>query len=127
MTLFRRGRATLEDAELQLEAIERETADLRTTLSAMQAQYDLSQAYEAQYRNARTLLTQLQNRLEEIEREGDTQTKRQVIELLVAGIHVETAGKGRNKKAEITVTYPFTPQRVAYTNINIRAHNRDTD
>src|SRR5262249_58681970 len=73
MTLFRRGHATLQDVEAQLEDIKQETAGLRTTLGALQAQRNLVQVYEAHYYEAETLLTQLRNHLDEIERNNDIQ------------------------------------------------------
>src|SRR5439155_13586626 len=45
MTLFRRGRIALQDAEMHLDVIERETAELRTALGAIQAQQDLAEAF----------------------------------------------------------------------------------
>ena len=116
MTLFRRGYATLHDVEAQLEAIEQETAGLRTALGALQAQRNLVQAYEAHYYEAETLLTQLRNRLDEIERDNDIQRKRQVMEILVAAIRVDTEGMGRAKQAHVTISYSFTPKRVVHSN-----------
>jgi len=115
MTLFRRGHATLHDVEEQLEAIAQETAALRTTLESLQAQRTLVQAYEAHYYEAETLLTQLRNRLDEIERDDDIQLKRQVVEILVAGIRVDTEGMGRAKQAHITISYSFTPKHVVHS------------
>jgi hypothetical protein len=67
MTLFRRGRASLQDTESQLEAIEQEAATIRMSLDAMQAQRDLAEAFESHYTEATTLLMSLRERLEEIE------------------------------------------------------------
>ena len=66
MTLFHCGYAMLHDVKAQLEAIEQETAGLRTTLELLQEQRNLVQAYEAHYYEAETLLTRLRNRLDEL-------------------------------------------------------------
>ena len=115
MTLFRRGHATLHDVEAQLEAITQETTALRTTLGALQAQQALVQAYEAHYYEAETLLTRLRNRLDDIERNDEFQLKRQVIEILVAGIRVDTEGTGRGKQAHVTISYTFTPTHAVHS------------
>jgi len=116
MTLFHRGDATLHDVEAQLGAIEQETAGLRTTLEALQAQRHLVQAYEARYYEAETLLTQLRSSLDEIERDNDIQRKRQVMEILVSGIKVDTEGMGRAKQARVTISYSFAPKHVVHSN-----------
>src|SRR5262249_47042866 len=85
MTLFRRGRIAFEEAEKQLDAIEREAITLRTTLSAIQAQRDLADAFAAHYHEATALLSRLREQLESIERTNDMEAKRRVVELLVAG------------------------------------------
>ena len=114
MTLFRRGRASLQDTESQLEAIEQEAATIRMSLDAMQAQRNLAEAFESHYTEATTLLMSLRERLEEIERTNDLALKRQVIELLVAGIRVDTTlmpgPKRAKKQATITITYTFGPR-----------------
>ena len=115
MTLFRRGRASLQDTESQLEAIEQEAATIRMSLDAMQAQCDLAEAFEGHYTEATTLLMSLRERLEEIEQTNNQEIKRQVIELLVAGIEAHTElvpGKTRAKQqATITITYTFGPRQ----------------
>jgi len=51
-----------------------------------------------------------------IERDNDIQRKRQVMEILVAGIRVNTAGMGRAKQAHVTISYSFTPKHVVHSN-----------
>jgi site-specific DNA recombinase len=111
LTLFRRKTIALEEAEQQLDAIEQEANALRTALSAMQAQRDLADAFAAHYLEATTLLEQLRERLEVVEATNDIATKRRVVELLVAGIQVDTVGTGKAKQATITITYTFAPKR----------------
>jgi site-specific DNA recombinase len=111
LTLFRRKKIALEEAEKQLDAIEHEANALRTALSAIQAQRDLADAFAAHYHEATTLLERLRDRLEMVEASNDTATKRQVVELLVAGIQVDTVGTGKARHAKITITYTFSPKR----------------
>ena len=125
MTLYRRGRATLDDTEAQLDAIQREAADLRATIDALRAQQDLTQAFEAQYADARALLGRLRDNLEEIERANDWQAKRQIVELLVAGLQVATTGTGRDSEATVTITYRFTPPGAIDTTTARPADSRD--
>jgi site-specific DNA recombinase len=88
MTLFRRGRARLDEAEAHLDAIEKEREGIRTQLSALRAQQDLAEGLASHYTEATTMLGSLRDRLEEIERTNDVQTKRQVVDLLVAHIRI---------------------------------------
>lgn len=53
------------------------------------------------------MLGQLQDRLEEIERDNDAAAKRQIIDLLVVGIVVNTIGEGRKKTAAVDFQYAF--------------------
>src|SRR5262249_46087212 len=100
-----------------LEAIEREGETLRAQLGALRAQQDLTEAFARHYTDAATLLTRLQDRLEEIERTNDVQAKRQLIELLVAHIKVETVNRTpRKKQAAISITYTLAPQRAVEFN-----------
>jgi site-specific DNA recombinase len=112
MTLFRRGRIAFEEAEKQLDAIESEAITLRTTLSAIQAQRDLADAFAAHYHEATALLSRLREQLESVERTNDMEAKRRVVELLVAGIRVDTAGTASDKHTTVEITYTFTPRRV---------------
>jgi site-specific DNA recombinase len=127
MTLYRRGRATLSDAEAQLDAIQHEASELRAALDVMRTQEDLAHAFEAHYASAATPLNRLAGRLEEIETTGDWATKRQVIELLVSEVAVTTRGTGRAKEAEIEVTYAFSGHHAVDTTMSSREHSRDRD
>jgi hypothetical protein len=59
---------------------------------------------------ASLLLYRLQDRVAEIDRTNDLTTKRQVIELLVHGIRIDTLPK---KGWTATITYAFSPERIA--------------
>ncbi|MCH7554059.1 MAG: recombinase family protein, partial [Chloroflexi bacterium] len=108
MTLFRRGRATLVDTETQLDAITDEESRLRELLGAVRSQEELTKEFQHRHDEASALLTRLADRLEEIERTKDFETKRKVVELLVSDIHVKTSDAG-TKQASVSITYSFDP------------------
>ena len=110
MTLFRRGHIRLEDVEVQLDAIAREEAELHQQLAAIDAQKAIAEAYEAHMTGASLLLHQLQDQLADIDRTNDLATKRQVVELLVHGIHIDPQGE---RGWTAIITYAFSPTRVA--------------
>jgi hypothetical protein len=110
LMLFRRGRASLQDAESQLDDIAKEEAELRQQLTAMDAQKTLAEAYETHLMDASLLLHRLQDRVATTDQTSDLATKRQVIELLVHRIRIDTQDQGQ---WTATITYAFTSHRVA--------------
>ena len=111
MTLFRRGRASLEDVEQQLDAIQGEATEIRGQLEVLRVQQDVAAAYEAHHAEARALLVRLRDRLEAIEAEDDWDTKRMVVETLVTTIRAETTGEGHQKQARLTIGYAFAERQ----------------
>jgi site-specific DNA recombinase len=125
MTLFRRGRVPLADAERELDQTNAEAAQLRAQVQALQSQQDLAQAFEAHYTEATTVLAQLAAELEEIERTNDLTRKRQVVELLVSEIRITTTRQGTSKPATLTIRYTFArPRAVEITNDNCACSRR---
>ncbi len=115
MVLFRRGRLSLEDAEGQLDEVEREAASLRQMADALRSQAELADAFEAHVSEAASMLSRLRTRLDDIEREDDFEARREIVRLLVGGITVRTTGEGRGKTAEIAIRYVFgEPRAVDY-------------
>jgi len=115
MTLFRRGRLNLAEAETQLDDIAREEADLRQQCSAIDAQKALADTYAAYLTGASRMLQRLQERLTEVEQTDAQTTKRQVVEMLVQDIRIDThdgAPRG-STPCTVTVRYAFIPERVA--------------
>ncbi len=128
LTLFRLNRLTLAEVDRQLEAIARESAQLREMLDALRAQVEVAHAYEAHLTDAGVLLAQLRQRLEEIERTDDFETKRRVVELLVVGIVVETEGTGKTKRAVVRCRYAFAkPDDVVNVSRDTCVHSRGRD
>jgi len=111
LTLYRRGRITIEEAEAQMESIAGESAMLREMLESIRAQESLANAQEAHLRDATMMLLQLQEQLAEIEETGDVERKQQIIELLVAGITMRTEGEGKQRTVTATIRYHFAEPR----------------
>lgn len=118
------GLASLTDAEAQLAAIKREAEALETTLAAIQAQHDLARASASHHADADALLARLRERLEDVEQADDWDLKRQIVELLVAGIRVETIGEGQGKRANLTISYTFGPRHVVDATTGTRTGTR---
>jgi hypothetical protein len=115
MTLYRRGRIPVTTVEAQLDAIAQEEVELRQQCSALESQKALAEASEAHMTNTRHLLQSLHRHLEDIDRTDDQVTKRQVIELLVHTIRVDTTA---DRKLSATITYAFSPERVACQSVH---------
>jgi uncharacterized protein YhaN len=111
MTLFRRGRATLAETERHLDAITRETATLRALVESARAQQALLEAAEAELTDTAGMLATLREKVPAIEASGDTVMMRELVELLVARITVQTEGEGRGKSAIRDVAYRSTKKR----------------
>jgi site-specific DNA recombinase len=107
LTMYRRNTITMGEAERQLEAIRGETTMLRDELAAMSAQDELARAFEAQVTDAATILVQLRDHLEAVERDDDWETKRRIVELLVSRISVASEGAAGKLQPRITIRYTF--------------------
>jgi site-specific DNA recombinase len=120
LTMFRRGRISLNDADTHLEQIAQEEAALSQQLAAMDAQATLAEAFESHMTEMSLMLTRLQANLEEIERSSDLAAIRRFIELFVRSIRVETdiqpGPAPRRKTATVYITYVFGPAHVAASN-----------
>jgi site-specific DNA recombinase len=107
MTLFRRGRASLDDTERQLDDIAREEGQLRGMLEAIRAQETVAATLEQHVTNAATLLARFRSRLDEIERADDWHARREIIECLVVGIKIITTSEGKGRRLVIAPTYAY--------------------
>jgi site-specific DNA recombinase len=114
MTMFKRGRLPLQDAEVHLDAIAQEEETLRQQCAALDAQKALVETTETHLGDAQRLLEQLHGRLADIEERDAQVAKRQVVECLVHGIRIDTDAQ---KQVIATITYAFTPERVASTHM----------
>jgi len=116
LTMYRRGRITMDEADGEMEEIAQESASLRGLLESIRSQDALTAAAEAHLTHTALMLTQLRDRVDEIERTGDTVAMREVIDLLVSRITVTTQpGELRkHKPASIAITYAFAEPRVEH-------------
>jgi site-specific DNA recombinase len=107
LTLYRRGRLTLAEVEAQLEAMAREADVLRARAAAIDAQTDLARAGRMRFAEAAAVLADLRASVEDIERTGDADAKRTIVETLVKEIRVETIAAEGQRCARVRVTYWF--------------------
>lgn len=110
MTLYRRKKITLADAERQLDDIAAQTAEARRQLDAMRAQEDLAEAMEAHVMATGAMLREMGAQVDEIERTDDWGRKRYVVERLVAYLEVDAEGSGLDDR--VTVHYQFADPSV---------------
>ena len=110
MIIFQRGRLSLQETETRLDAIAQDEATLRQQVAALDAQRALADAVETHLMDAQRLLEQLQGRLADIEEHNDQGAKREVVEVLVNEIKIDTDEEG-----EVTarIRYAFSSERVA--------------
>jgi site-specific DNA recombinase len=105
--MYRNKRITSAEAGAELDRTALERDQLQQLLAASDAQAALAAAAEEHLLGAATLLTNLQAEIDEIERTNDWGRKRHIVELLVHGLHVQTTGQGRGKRAQVAVAYTF--------------------
>ena len=105
MNLYRRGR--LSDAELdtQMDEIGKEETGLEAQIAELRGQIAAAESIGTTILSAEALLSQLRNRLDE---PISWDSKRRLIEILVAGIRVDTVEEHGVKQAKISVTYRFS-------------------
>jgi site-specific DNA recombinase len=102
--LYRKG--SLNDAELdqQLLEIDQEAGGLTSQIEELERKLDGVESNGPVLENTQALLTRLRERLDQpLTWEG----KRQLIELLVGGIRIETIRNGPKPENVVTVTYRF--------------------
>jgi len=102
--LYRRGR--LNDAELdqQVEEIDKEAAGFAVQITELEGKLGSTESNGAVLESAEALLTRLRQRLDQ---PLTYERKRQLVELLVGGIRIETIRDGKKKENIVTVTYQF--------------------
>src|ERR1017187_4929143 len=102
--LYRRGR--LNDAELdqQVEEIDKDAAGLAAQIEELEGKLAGTDSNGAVLEGAEALLTRLRKRLDQ---PVTFERKRQLVELLVGGIRIETIRNGAQRENVVTVTYRF--------------------
>jgi hypothetical protein len=108
--------------ERQLQAIAAEEATLRQHLAVQEAQATLTEALATQLTDTTTMLERLQPQLAAIEVVHDLVAMRQIIEMLVQRIVVETTEED-TKRATVTIPYRLGEQVVvASSDAQTRRH-----
>ncbi len=103
--LYRRGRLTDADLDGQLEEIGKEEAAVEAQLAELRARIAGSDSIEANITSAETMLAKLRKRLDE---PLSWEMKRRLVEVLVAGVRIDTVEECGVKQSKITVTYRFS-------------------
>jgi hypothetical protein len=104
--LFRRGRIDADALDRQLDQIAEEEAGIKGELREVQKRVAEASEGVDRLRNAEDLLQGLHSRQDE---SPTWELKRQLEELLVVGIRVDTIVEGGKEVAAAEVTYAFTP------------------
>jgi site-specific DNA recombinase len=104
VALFRKGRLNDSELDQQLSDIDREAEGLSSQLEALKRKLGSACANEAALEDTEALLTRLRKRLDE---SLSSEQRRQLVELLVGGIQIETIRSGPKPENIVTVTYRF--------------------
>jgi site-specific DNA recombinase len=105
VALYRRGRLNDADLDEQMEDIRKEATALESQLDELRCKIAGAESIGTTVTSARTLLAQLRKRLDE---PISWAQKRSLIEVLVAGVIVETFEEGGVRQTKTTVTYRFS-------------------
>jgi len=104
LALYRRGRLTDTELDAQLDEIGDEEAGLEAQLAELRASVTSAGAIESSISSAQELLRMLRKRLDQ---PVSWELKRKLVEVIVAGVRVDTVEEDGVKQAKITVTYRF--------------------
>jgi site-specific DNA recombinase len=103
--LYRRGRLTDADLDAQMDEIGQEEKGLEAQIAELGGRITGADSIGANICSAQALLAKLRKRLDE---PISWELKRRLIEVLIAGVRVDTVETCGVKQAEITVTYRFS-------------------
>jgi site-specific DNA recombinase len=103
--LYRRGRLTDADLDAQMEEIGKEETALETQLAELRGRIAGADSIGANITSAQALLAKLRKRLDA---PVSWEMKRRLVEVLVAGIKVDTFEECGVKQSRITVSYKFS-------------------
>ena len=96
-----------------------ETDGPQANLVAVRSQQQLAEVFEAQYSDAAAVLRGFRARLEAIEQANDEAAKRQIVELLVSRVRVDTETVDGCKSAHLTINYTFANSRACTDGLSI--------
>jgi transcriptional regulator with XRE-family HTH domain len=103
--LYRRGRLTDAELDAQMEEIGREETAIEAQVTELRGRIAGADTIGANISSAQALLAKLRKRLDE---PVSWELKRRLIEVLVAGVRVETSEECGVRQARTTVTYRFS-------------------
>jgi transcriptional regulator with XRE-family HTH domain len=103
--LYRRGRLTDTELDVQMEEVGKEEMALETQLLELRRRIAGADSIGANIGSAEALLAKLRKRLDE---PVSWELKRRLIEVLVAGVRVDTIEECGIKQSQVTVTYRFS-------------------
>jgi site-specific DNA recombinase len=104
--LYRRGRIEEISLDAQLGEIEAEERVLAARVAELENEINRSQIPEQQLCSVESLLAKLRKRLD-----GPLswELKRQLVEVLVSGLKIDTTMNGKSRQNIVTITYKFSP------------------
>jgi site-specific DNA recombinase len=102
--LYRRGRLNDGELDQQVEEIDKDAAGLVAQIEELEGKLAGTDSNGAVLEGAEALLTRLRKRLDE---PLTFERKRQLVELLVGGIKIDTIRDGEKRENIVTVTYRF--------------------
>ena len=105
VSLFRRGRLTDAELDGQMDEIGKEETALEVQAAELRGRLGHAGSIATTVRSAETLLAELRKRLDE---PVSWELKRNLIEVLVSGIRVETIDGDEGKQSKTTVLYRFS-------------------
>lgn len=103
--LYRRGRLTEADLDAQMDEIGKEETALESQIGELRSKIAGADSIGATISSAQALLGRLRKRLDE---PVSWEQKRRLIEVLVAGVRVDTVEECGVKQTRTTVTYRFS-------------------
>jgi hypothetical protein len=111
LDMRQRGHISIDELEERLARISGEGMALRAELDELRNAQTIAEEQERQIAAAAAMLRSVADNMEVIEREGDAEAMRSIVERFVAGIvvHTETYGSGPRprKRATVEVSYTF--------------------
>jgi site-specific DNA recombinase len=112
LRLARKGLVSMDEAERELDEINREAATLRALIESLRSDAALTTAAEAHLSETAAALTMLREQARAADATNDLTLKRGVIERLVRQIEITTEGSGRRTSATARIRYYYEPVRV---------------
>jgi hypothetical protein len=115
MTLYTRGHKSLDEVEADLAQIAAAKTREQEKLDAFKTQRDVTTILEAHYQHVTSILEDLQEEMQEIDRTNDLAAKRRIVEIVIRRIPIETILTGTKKHANVYIDDLFDQSSVVET------------